>query len=1204
MDMPRASRTIKPVHSPTNPQQTHPPDSHQDVRLTKLKLAGFKSFVDPTTVLFPGQLVGVVGPNGCGKSNIIDAVRWVLGESKATALRGESMQDVIFNGSGTRKPVGRASVELIFDNSLGRASGQWSQYTEIAVKRVLDREGNSNYYINNLHVRRRDVIDVFLGTGLGPRAYAIVEQGMISRIIEAKPEELRLFLEEAAGVTKYKERRRETENRLADARENLLRVEDIRNELESQVGKLEGQAEIAGQFHELQAQHDRRQQLLWLKKRNDARAECQRMAREVEKGALRLDAETAQLRELEAKVEQAREAHFAASDTLHAAQSEMVVAKAEVSRLEAEINHLRDTRQKLETRLAQLAAENAHWTTQRQELELEATRWQALLENARMRAETSVARHEEAAARLPQAEEAVRLAEEATTAARRAVNEAEQGVRLGEANRIHAQRALEGHSQRRARLDQERLALGQPDAAVLAASQEALELSKDQLDELQQGLGEKQSNLPQIEAQLASARTSLQAAQRNLTEIRARRDALQQLQSRVQQSGQIGEWLQRRGLTAATPLWRAIQVEPGWETALEAVLRERLAAVVAGPETLVQALVDPPPTTFALAVAAPAVRAGEEIDQALRAKVRCDDACWSAVLDEWLAGVSVSENLETLPASPVAAPGSRSWVNRAGHLLTAHGLLLYVPDASTHGVIERQREIDELEQNLTLRKADEGVAHEAMLQTESLLAEHQAQLSQLRSSVQEQQQRVHAAQVETLKLTQMQARFEERSAQIDRDLGEIVQGEENERIEMARAEEEALRFRDQLAAARSQLDQVMEVQRNRDTSLREARSQEQTLAREAQEVRFTERECLGKLEDNARTSETARQQLERVAADRATAESERSQISEESLLERLQVALGDRQARETLLGGRRNALEECASALRALDENRLRIEQSLSPLRDRINELRLKEQAAQLNEAQYLERLAEVNIRSEEEIAPLQAELVPGLKEAVLQADILRLTQEIEALGPVNLAALEELTTARERKGYLDAQSQDLNQAIGTLEDAIRRIDHETREQLQQTYDTVNGHFGTLFPQLFGGGEARLILTGDEILDAGIQVLAQPPGKKNSSIHLLSGGEKALTAIALVFALFQLNPAPFCLLDEVDAPLDDTNTERFCSMVKRMSQHSQFLFISHNKIAMEMAQQLVGVTMQEQGVSRVVEVDMEEALRMSEEVAI
>jgi len=1169
------------------------------VRLTKLKLAGFKSFVDPTTVLFPGQLVGVVGPNGCGKSNIIDAVRWVLGESKATALRGESMQDVIFNGSGTRKPVSRASVELIFDNAQGRATGQWSQYAEIAVKRVLDREGNSSYYINNLHVRRRDVIDVFLGTGLGPRAYAIIEQGMISRIIEAKPEELRLFLEEAAGVTKYKERRKETENRLDDARENLLRVEDIRNELQSQVAKLEGQAEVARRYRELQAQHDRRQQLLWLKKRNAARAERDRMAREVDKSALRLDAETAQLRELEARVEQAREAHFAASDSVHAAQSEMVGAKAEVSRLESEIHHLQESRLKLETRLTQLATEDTHWSAQRLELDREALRWQALLENARLRAESSVARHEEASARLPQAEEAVHAAETATAAARRAVNDAEQGARLGEANRIHAQRALEGYAQRRLRLDQERQACGQPDPAVLDANRALLAKAEGDLEQAQQSETESQQRVPVLEGQLLAARERSQAVHRAATETRARRDALQQLQGRVLQHGgadQLGAWLERRGLAAETPLWRAIHVDPGWETALEAVLRERLTAVVASEEIAAQSLSEPPPTTFALALPK-GTSARPPGTDALRDKVRCDDVRWATVLDEWLAGVSITEDLG---AQIGQVQAGRSWVNRAGHLLTVHGLTLYVPDAGTHGVIERQREIEELEAGLAQHALDEAEAGLAHQQAEIQLSEQQGQLAGIRSAVQTLQQQVHATQVDALKLEQEQARFDERSAQISRDLGEIAQGEANERNELQRAEDDARRFREQLEAARTSLGQVMEVQRSCDTALREARSHEQALAREAQEVRFTERECLGKLEDNSRASATARGQLERVAGDKAAAENERNGISDAALQERLQAALTARQERESSMFKLRNALEEAGAALRAFDEDRLRIEQSLNPLRERINDLRLKEQAAQLNEAQFVERLAEVHIHSEADEAPLLAELVPGLKEAVLQADILRYTEEIEALGPVNLAALEELETARERKGYLDAQSEDLNQAIGTLEDAIRRIDYETREQLQQTYDAVNGHFGTLFPQLFGGGEARLILTGDEILDAGIQVLAQPPGKKNSTIHLMSGGEKALTATALVFALFQLNPAPFCLLDEVDAPLDDTNTERFCSMVKRMSQQTQFLFISHNKIAMEMAQQLVGVTMQEQGVSRVVEVDMEEALRISE----
>ncbi|HUW38580.1 MAG TPA: chromosome segregation protein SMC [Rhodocyclaceae bacterium] len=1170
------------------------------MRLTKLKLAGFKSFVDPTTVLFPGQLVGVVGPNGCGKSNIIDAVRWVLGESKATALRGESMQDVIFNGSGSRKPVGRASVELIFDNAEGRAGGQWSQYAEIAVKRILDREGNSSYHINNLHVRRRDVIDLFLGTGLGPRAYAIIEQGMISRIIEAKPEELRFYLEEAAGVTKYKERRRETENRLADAGDNLARVRDICNELEVQVDRLAGQAEVASRYHELHARLGRRQSLLWLKKRNDARADHARLEREVDKSATRLEAESARLRELEARIEAAREAHFAASDAMHAAQSEMVAANAEVARIEAEIHHRRDARQKLEARLIRLATEDAHWSGQRLELEHDETRWQALLENARRHAESSVARHQEAAAALPQAEAAVAAAEEAVSAARRAVNEAEQGTRLGEANRIHAQRALDNFAARRTRAEQERGSLSRPDPALLAASAEAVASAEEALATEQERVSQAQAELPEREQQLSAARERRLICHRQVSETRARRDALQQLQRRVGNNGEIGDWLARRGLADAQPLWRAIQVEPGWETALESVLRERLAALPAAPEAVLQALAEPPPVSFALGLSVGPGSPGEPAPGSLRAKVRCDDPSWAAVLDEWLAGIAVGEELA---ADPPADPEVRLRVNRAGHLRTARSLALYVPDARIHGVIERQREIEELDLLLEQREQEEAVAHDAVAEGERLQAGLQARLASARSAAEALQGRLHQAKVAALTLSQELARFEERAAQIDRELEEIARGEETEGLELARAEAQAADHRDALEAARGRLDLAMEAQRGCDTALREARSQEQALAREAQELRFTERECTAKLTDNARALETARSQLARVAADKAAAESEQAVSGDEVQQEELQAALALRAEREALAAGRRNALEGAAGELRGLDESRLSVEQGLHPLRERINDLRLKAQAAGLNEEQYAARLAEAGISGEDQETGLAAELLPGLKESVLQADIVGLGQEIEALGAVNLAAVDELATAKERKGYLDDQAQDLTLAIGTLEDAIGRIDRETREQLQQTYDSVNSHFGTLFPQLFGGGEARLILTGDEILDAGIQVMAQPPGKKNSSIHLLSGGEKALTATALVFALFQLNPAPFCLLDEVDAPLDDTNTERFCAMVRRMSQQTQFLFISHNKIAMEMAQQLIGVTMQEQGVSRVVEVDMEEALRMSEEVA-
>jgi chromosome segregation protein len=1166
------------------------------VRLIKLKLSGFKSFVEPTTVLFPNQLSGVVGPNGCGKSNIIDAVRWVLGESKASELRGESIQDVIFKGSGGRKEVSRASVELYFDNAQGRAAGQWSQYAEITVKRVLDREGNSSYYINNLHVRRRDVIDLFLGTGLGPRAYAIIGQGMISRIVEAKPEDLRFFLEEAAGVTKYKERRKETEHRLEDAKENLARVDDIRNELEGQIGRLEAQAEVARQYHDLNGQLSRRQSLLWLKKRNDAKAEFERYGREVEKSINRVEEETAQLREVEAKVEAAREAHFAASDSLHAAQAEMYTANAEVKRLESEINHLRDSRTRLETRLAQLDVERNHWSGEQKRVEDEEFRWKSLLENSAERMATAQARHEEAAARLPEAEAAVEAAGHAVTDARRALNEAEQGARLAEADRGHALRAIENFAGRRLRLEQEKGGLVAADAVQLAAAQEAETRASEELAVQQERFAELQALLPTLEATLRGARERLAGAHRQTTEARARRDALQQLQSRLQQNGEIGDWLQQRGLADAQPLWRDIQVDNGWETAVEAVLRERLSALSGGQGTARDALSSPPPQTFTLAFTDRRANLSASADS-LRAKVRCSDSRWAAVLDDWLGGVHCTDSLD----GKLGAEGV--WVNPQGHLLTQFGLTLYVPDAKTHGVIERQREIEELSAQIKLLEQEEEIAREAQAESERQLTESQSSQHATRRTLDEIQQRAYAAHVEALKLTQIQARYEERVAQIATDLDDILRGEESERTELARADEQATQCREQLDAVRARVEEALEVQRQKDTALREARALEHQLAREAQEAGFSERECRSKLEDNARAAETARTQLERVTSENDAATTELAGISDEILQEQLQSALDSRSGREGLLGERRNFLETAAGELRMLEEQRLKLEQGLQPARDKINDWKLKQQAAELNAEQFQQRLVEVGIATPEQEAELATELVPALKESVLAGDIARLTTEIEALGPVNLAALEELNVSRERKGFLDAQSTDLTTAINTLEDAIRRIDRETREQLQETYDTVNRHFGELFPRLFGGGEAKLLLTGEEILDAGIQIMAQPPGKKNSTIHLLSGGEKALTAIALVFAMFQLNPAPFCMLDEVDAPLDDSNTERFCGLVKHMSPNTQFIFISHNKIAMEMAQHLIGVTMQEQGVSRVVEVDMEEALRMTEREA-
>jgi chromosome segregation protein len=1166
------------------------------VRLSKLKLAGFKTFVDPTTILMPGQLVGVVGPNGCGKSNIIDAVRWVLGESRASALRGDAMTDVIFNGSGTRKPVGRASVELVFDNNLGRAAGQWSQYAEIAVKRVLERDGQSDYYINNTRCRRRDVIDVFLGTGLGPRAYAIIEQGMITRIIEARPEELRAFLEEAAGITKYRERRRETQGRLDDARDNLTRLDDIVGELGNRIDRLQKQAEVAARYTELTRRLAERQALLWAMKQRAAGAEATALALEAGSIDTDIEREIAALRHHESALERVRTEHFASSEAVHAAQAELFAVNTEASRLEDELRRAVDSRQKLAGRITQLTSEADTWRTRIAGIDADTERWTTLAEHSAHRLEQAEARHETTAALLPDADAAWREAEQQAALARRELAAVEQQLKVEETHRANASRTLDALGARRARLMQEHAQLVEPDREALAIAQDRLDELQMALESVQQRVSTAQMTVPQLQGALRNAQDDERAKTRTLTDARARRDALVELQRKTQSGGQLAPWLAALGLEAARPLWQSLQVDAGWELAVEAVLRERLGALDAGSLDRLSAACAGSAAPQSIALALPGIDTPVPVAEgSLRRCVRTTDARWDALLDIWLGPVAAVEMLEVGDGST----GRR--VDRQGRVAHGASLTLYAPDARTHGVLERARDIEQLSRDIDMADAALAEAREALRETEAALATANDELSAARREQQALTQSAHAAQVEHIKLAQALARFDEKRGALERDRAELEQAELTERAHHERAETEMEWARELIEAQRARLEAAVDAQKMADGALREARFAEQAAARELQEAGFSQRECASRLADLASNLSVARTQLENAELELALRRDEQAQIDERSIDATLQQTLDARRAREQVLATCRDAQEVLAAQLRELEAQRSGAEQRLAPARERLADVKLKQQAATLNAEQYAQRLAEIELPD----GRLDALLAEGeqekLREGGLNAEITRLGREISALGAVNLAALEELTQASERKGYLDMQSADLREAIGTLEDAIRSMDRETRVQLKETYDRVNTEFGRIFPELFGGGEARLVMTGDEILDAGLQVFAQPPGKRNASIQLLSGGEKALTATALVFALFQLNPAPFCMLDEVDAPLDDTNTERFCEMVKRMSAATQFVFISHNKITMEMAQQLVGVTMQERGCSRVVEVDMEQALKLRDE---
>lgn len=1176
------------------------------MRLTQLKLAGFKSFVDPTVIPVPSQLVGVVGPNGCGKSNIIDAVRWVLGEARASELRGESMQDVIFNGSGHRKPAARASVEMVFDNSEGRAAGQWSAYSEIAVRRVLTRDGTSSYYVNNQQVRRRDIHDIFLGTGLGARGYAIIGQGMINRLIEARPEELRVFLEEAAGVSRYKERRRETENRLADTRENLTRVEDILRELGSQLEKLEAQAEVARQYRELQADGEKKQFALWLLKETGARDERQRKSQEMAQAQTHLEAAIAALRAGEVELESRRQAHYAASDAVHAAQGALYEANSQVSRLEAEIRHVVDSRNRLHARRDQLQQQIAEWESQQAHCVEQIAQAEDDLAAAVARGEEARARAEDAQAGLPAIEARVREAAGSRDEMRAALARVEQNLALVAQTQRDADRQLQNLEQRRERLQQELRELHRPDPAELEQLAGDRAVAEDQLQEAQEQLATLEADMPEADAGRGRAQSVAAQEVQNLARLEARLAALVKLQEDVQKQGALEPWLAKHELTGLTRMWQKLHIEPGWENALEAVLRERMAAMEVRNLDWSRAFAeDAPPARLAfyqVPAAAPAPESAPGMTP-LASLLRVTDPDLRTLLNDWLRNVYIAADMAQALAARAGLPPGAALVVRAGHVVDAHSVRFYAPDSEQAGMLARQQEIENLQREIKAHQLIVDEARAAVARAESAWQQVSQAIVPARQRVVELTRRLHDIQLEHARLQQQAEQSGERASRLRQDLEEIAAHEEDLRATREEAEARFEALDEELAEHQSRFADAEMAGEELAAQAEAARVRLRELERAAQEGDFAERAVQSRIADLERNRQLAIEQSRRAAQELEQLQAELFEFDESASKAGLQEALEIRAEREEALTRARQELDNLAALLRGADEERMQQERALEPLRARITELQLQEQAARLAEEQFNEQLNAREV-DREALARSLAEMPEEWRRASwLQSEVGRISRQIDALGSVNLAALDELNASRERKDYLDSQQEDLLTAISTLEDAIRKIDRETRDLLQATFNTVNTHFGELFPKLFGGGEAKLMMTGDEILDAGVQVMAQPPGKRNSTIHLLSGGEKALTATALVFALFKLNPAPFCLLDEVDAPLDDANTERYANLVSSMSEQTQFLFISHNKIAMQMAKQLVGVTMQEQGVSRIVAVDIDSAVQMASEAA-
>ena len=1167
------------------------------MRLSKLKLSGFKSFVDPTTVLFPSSLAGVVGPNGCGKSNVIDAVRWVMGESSAKHLRGDSMADVIFNGSTARKPVAQASVELVFDNSDGGLGGQYANYSEIALRRQVSRDGQSAYFLNNARCRRRDITDIFLGTGLGPRSYSIIEQGMISRLIEAKPEDLRVFFEEAAGISKYKERRRETEKRIRHTHENLSRVNDLREEIEKQLEKLKRQARSAERFKALRDQERRVKAELLALRYQVLHEESGDRRKLIKENETRLQAVTAELRSVEAALEKGREAHIEASDRFNAVQGRYYELGAEVARVEQAIQHSKDMRRSQQQELEKAGQAwnevQAHIKVDERRLEQLAA---GLAENEPAREQAS-SRAQDSREKREHAEHLMQAWQSDWDAFNERANEASQTAQVERTRIDQLERHLIQLGQRQERIEQEQQQL---DSNAMEA--EISDFEK-QAGERQQHAQQLQEQLQQLRSRIDELRDATRNQQRELHDAQneqqalgGRRASLLALQQAALGEGEgvVTQWLGAQGLNEAPRLAKQLDVDSGWERAVETVLGFYLEAVcVEAGDDLVDALAELKQGALSLIDTRAGVTAAPSASGTpLTARVR---APWS--LDGLLAGVYAAESLGEALQVRAALKAHESVVTQDGIWIGSSWLRVARDEDARAGVLEREKEINALEDKLKditnkIVGLEQGLeaARGELQEVEARREELQVEANQAHRQFSDARAQFDARRV---RLEQIH----KRSSALHKEASENSdqRDEETKTADEARScLHKALVALDRMADEREQ--GVAERDRLR-SGLNESRLEAQRDRDQAHEL---ELRCRSQHTEQ----ETTSQNLERMRGQQVHLQQRRDELQRaltdsdaplQSMQEELAVQLQKRVEVETELRDERRGVEAIEHKLREDEQQRHRKEDDTEKLRDRVGQEKLAWQEIKVRGETLLEQIAASGF----ELSLLVEELDDEARVDSWEAEAERLNNRIHRLGPINLAAIEEYEEQSERKKYLDAQHEDISTALETLENAIRKIDRETRTRFKETFDKVNSGVQAMFPRLFGGGHAYLEMTGDDLLDTGVTIMARPPGKRNSTIHLLSGGEKALTAVALVFSIFELNPSPFCMLDEVDAPLDDANVGRFCEMVREMSERVQFVFITHNKITMDLANHLTGVTMHEPGVSRLVAVDVDEAVQLA-----
>ncbi|WP_411561963.1 chromosome segregation protein SMC [Pseudomonas shirazensis] len=1159
------------------------------MRLKCIRLAGFKSFVDPTTVNFPSNMAAVVGPNGCGKSNIIDAVRWVMGESSAKNLRGESMTDVIFNGSTSRKPVSQASIELVFDNSDNTLVGEYAAYAEISIRRKVTRDAQNTYYLNGTKCRRRDITDIFLGTGLGPRSYSIIEQGMISKLIEAKPEELRNFIEEAAGISKYKERRRETETRIRRTQENLARLTDLRDELGRQLERLHRQAQAAEKYREYKAEERLLKARLSALRWRELDQKVQQRGAVIGDQEVAFEALVAEQRNADASIERLRDGHHELSERFNQVQGRFYSVAGDIARVEQSIQHGQQRLRQLQDDLKE--AERTRLETESHlghDRTLLATLGEEL-EQLGPEQEMTLAAAEEAAAVLEEAELGMHGWQEQWDSFNTRSAEPRRQAEVQQSRLQQLETSLERLAERQRKLADERdqLSADPQDAAMLELTEQVAssELLLEELQLSEQDVLERLEAVREQLQQLNQSHQQLQGEQQRLGGRLASLEALQQ--AALEPSAGAGEWLREQGLQQRPRLAEGLRVEAGWELAVETVLGADLQAVLVDDfNQLDFAALEQGDLRLLLAAGEGARVPGSLLD---KVEGRTD-------LSPWLGQVRPVETLEQALNQRASLLAGESLVSRDGYWVGRHFLRISRGSEAQGGVLARAQEIEQLaEQQL----------------------QQQEQLDQF-------EQRLHSQREQQRGLEEQREQLRRRSQDENRQHGELkarlsagrARAEQLE-LRRRRLEEELSELGEQRAIEHEQLGEArLILQEALDLMAEDTEQREQLLAR-----RDTLREGLDRIRQEARQHKdhahqlavrlgslraqhgSTRQALERLEQQAERLSERQEQLSlnleegeapQEELRLKLEELLERRMSVDEEMRLARLHMDDADRELRDAEKRRTQAEQQSLLLRGQLEQSRLESQGLNLRRSTLQEQLLADGF----DLQGVLATLDPEASEATTEQQLEQIEGRIQRLGAINLAAIEEYEQQSERKRYLDAQDADLVEALETLENVIRKIDKETRTRFKDTFDQINAGLQALFPKVFGGGSAYLELTGEDLLDTGVTIMARPPGKKNSTIHLLSGGEKALTALALVFAIFKLNPAPFCMLDEVDAPLDDANVGRYARLVKEMSETVQFIYITHNKIAMEMADQLMGVTMHEPGCSRLVAVDVEAAMAM------